>query len=96
MAARYWGRLLGVGLSFVLLATPAVSQERGSDVQVRKVIQTALDEAFQDQVKHLFSTWMKDSTGQPQRAAAGVRRAVSAYRHAIQAIDSQKLTWHHD
>lgn len=64
---------------------------RGSDEQVRRVIQRGLDEAFQNQVEHLFSNWMKDETGQPGRAAAGVRKAVRAYRHAMVAIDNEKL-----
>ena len=51
----------------------------------------ALDDAFENQVEHLFSNWMKDSTHQPARAAAGVRKAVAAYRHAITAIDTQHL-----
>jgi hypothetical protein len=36
---------------------------------------------------------MRDDRGQPQRASAGIRRAIAAYRHAIRAIGSEKLTW---
>jgi hypothetical protein len=72
---------------------PAVAQttDRGSDEQVRRVIQGSLDQAFQAQVSLLFSSWMKDEHGQPARAAAGVRKAVRAYRHAIVAIDTENL-----
>jgi hypothetical protein len=82
-----------VVLALALSAT-ARSEEppRGSDTAVRAVIQSALDHALHDQVKHLFSIWMKDDKGQPQRAAAGIKRAVAAYRHAIRAIESEKLT----
>ena len=50
--------------------------------QVRKTTQSALTEALHNQVEHLFSIWMKDETGQPQRAATGVRQAAKGYLHA--------------
>jgi hypothetical protein len=64
---------------------------RGSDEHVRGIIQHALDDAFENQVEILFAGWMRDPTGQPGRAAAGVRKAVAAYRHAIVAIDTNGL-----
>jgi hypothetical protein len=69
----------------------AQEPERGGDEQIRRIIQRGLDEAFQNQVEHLFSNWMKDEHQQPARAANGIRRAVRAYRHAIAAIDTERI-----
>jgi hypothetical protein len=82
-------------LVVALSAAPVSAQEppRGSDPAVRAMIQTALDDALRNQVEHLFAIWMKDDKGQPQRASAGIRRAVAAYRHAIRAIETERLTW---
>jgi hypothetical protein len=86
-----------VSVILVTLPTsPAWSEEvpaRGSDPAVRIIIQSALDAALYDQVKHLFAIWMRDDVGQPQRASTGIRRAVTAYRHAIKAIETEKLSW---
>jgi hypothetical protein len=57
--------------------------------QVRGVLTAGLDDALHDHVKQMFSVWMKDETGQPERAARGVRQAVSAY---IRARD-KLATW---
>ena len=46
----------------------------------------ALDNALRDQIGRLFSTWMKDDTGQPERAATGVKQSAVAYVHARKAI----------
>lgn len=85
-------KALAVAMS--LFATAAMAQQRGSDEQVRGIIFDALDHSLHDQVQHLFSNWMKDpGQGPPTRAAAGIRKAVAAYRHAIHAIETEKLTW---
>jgi acyl-CoA reductase-like NAD-dependent aldehyde dehydrogenase len=78
-----------------LLPLAALAEEplRGSDAAVRAIIQRSLDEALQAQVQHLFAIWMRDDRGQPQRASAGIRRAVAAYRHAIKAIETERLSW---
>jgi len=84
----------GVAAAMVLLsmgAAGAQEPERGGDEQIRRVIQRGLDQAFQNQVERLFATWMKDEHEQPARAANGIRRAVRAYRHAIAAIDTERL-----
>lgn len=74
-----------------IFLTPALAAERGSDAAVREIIQTGLDKALEEQVQHLFATLLRDDTGQPQRAAAGIRKAVARYRHAIKAIETQPL-----
>lgn len=80
--------------AFLVLAGPVEAQpERGSDAHIRELMQQALDDALHDQVKQLFAVWIRDDRGQPERAASGIRRAVSAYRHAVKAIENEKLTW---
>jgi hypothetical protein len=39
----------------------------------------AVDQAYHDQIVHLFQIWMKDAAGQPQRAITGARTARKAY-----------------
>lgn len=51
------------------------------------VLHQALDEALRLYVVNQFSVWMKDPTGQPERAAEGVRKAVKSWRDAVNAID---------
>lgn len=74
-------------------AAAAWGAERGTDAAVREIIQSALDDALKEQITHIFAIWLRDPKGQPQRAAAGVRKAVAAYRHAVTAIETEKLTW---
>ena len=89
------GMITAMGLVCVVvffgLARCARGEERGSDEQVRRVIQQGLDEAFEAQVQHLFSNWMKDESGQPARAANGIRKAVRAYRRAIVGVETENL-----
>jgi hypothetical protein len=95
MTAENGHRLAWLILVAALSAAPVSAQEapRGSDTAVRAIIQAALDSALRNQVEHLFEIWMKDDRGQPQRASTGIRRAVAAYRHAIRAIETERLTW---
>lgn len=57
------------------------------DVQMRQLLVESLEAGLRAQVKHYFEVWMKDPTGQPERAANGIRRSVAAYRHAVEAIN---------
>lgn len=97
-------RAITIAFILLLLSVPASAQKappvyvplfgRGSDAEVKKMIQEALDRALQDQVASLFSVWMKsgEAKGQPERAARGIRKAVAAYRHAIRSVDTEHLT----
>ena len=62
------------------------SDEPHINDQVNKIAFEALDNALRDQIQRLFSTWMSDNSGQPARAAVGVRNAAFAYVHARTAI----------
>ena len=47
--------------------------------KLRGVLLTALDEALRDHVTNAFAVWMRDNTGQPARAAVGIRNGMRAY-----------------
>jgi hypothetical protein len=49
---------------------------------IRHILIQALDEALKDHVTHVFAIWMRDETGQPERARTGARSAVNAYIRA--------------
>lgn len=58
--------------------------------KINTLLQTALDEALHDQIKHLFDIWLKDETDQPRRAGVGARAAVKAYRDAMRALKERE------
>jgi hypothetical protein len=51
-------------------------------VHIRALVVAAVDEAFKDNVKHLFAGWLKDPYLQPDRAAAGLQSSIVAYQRA--------------
>jgi hypothetical protein len=51
-------------------------------VHIRAQVLSAVDEAFRDNVKHLFAGWLKDPHQQPERASAGLQSSVVAYQRA--------------
>lgn len=46
----------------------------------------SIEEAYKEQVRHIFQVWMKDETGQPGRAVVGVEQARKAYVGSMNAI----------
>jgi len=64
------------------------------DDRIAALERAALDDAFRQQVAHLYLTWMKDSTEQPQRAVAGERRARKAYIDAMAGIEERERRFH--
>jgi hypothetical protein len=50
----------------------------------------AADEAYRQQIMHLFSTWMKDEREQPMRALVGAKQARSAYERVMHAIEQRE------
>jgi hypothetical protein len=55
----------------------------------KQILEQALDKALQDWIANLFSVWMIDPTGQPDRAIEGSRRAIAAYHFARNRIGLQ-------
>jgi len=51
-------------------------------VHIRAQVLAAVDDAFRDNIKHLFIGWIKDAHGQPQRASAGLQSSIVAYQRA--------------
>jgi len=51
-------------------------------VHIRAQVLAAVDDAFRDNIKHLFIGWLKDTHGQPARASAGIQSAIVAYQRA--------------
>ena len=51
-------------------------------VHIRAQVLTAVDEAFRDNMKHLFLSWIKDARDQPARASAGLQASIVAYQRA--------------
>lgn len=56
------------------------------DARLEEIEREALDEAYRNQIVHVFEVWMKDETGQPARAVTGARRARKAYVEAMTEI----------
>jgi hypothetical protein len=50
----------------------------------------AADQAYREQIMHLFQTWMRDEREQPLRATTGARQARSAYERVINAIEERE------
>ena len=51
-------------------------------VHIRAQVLLAVDEAFRDNMKHLFIGWVKDPRDQPNRASAGLQASIVAYQRA--------------
>jgi hypothetical protein len=89
-------RLIGIGVGVATVAATLVMLwliEAGAKVQVdcmdpterehlRSLTLHGIDDGFHDQIKHLFETWMKDTSDQPKRAMVGTNNAVNAHVRA--------------
>ena len=59
--------------------------------RLKIILNQALDEALRLYVVNLFSVWMKDPTGQPDRAREGLEKALKAWQHAVDAINHMEI-----
>jgi len=94
------GLLLVVIVAIITLAILMFGQaesEPVKDLQASKwdghlndLDKQALDEAYKSRIHHLFEVWMKDETGQPERASVGVRQARRAYIHAMGKVEERE------
>src|SRR5215813_162551 len=57
------------------------------DAELVKLNKEAVRDAYHAQIVHLFQTWMKDDTGQPQRAVTGAQNARRAYIAVMTELD---------
>lgn len=51
-------------------------------VHIRAQVLAAVDDAFRDNMKHLFTSWLKDPRDQPNRASAGLQNSIVVYQRA--------------
>ena len=51
-------------------------------VHIRAQVLAAVDESFRDNMKHLFTGWLKDPRDQPGRASAGLQNSIVVYQRA--------------
>jgi hypothetical protein len=70
-------------------AVPPASAPSVYDEELARIDREALGAAYRAQVIHLYEVWMRDPTGQPERAVAGERRARKAFIDAMTAIDAR-------
>src|SRR5262245_61755057 len=49
----------------------------------------AVEDAYRKQLDLLFSSWMRDDTGQPQRATVGIQQARRAYILSMGEIEKR-------
>jgi len=60
------------------------------DNHIAELDKQAIEHAYMAQIEHLFSVWMKDATGQPERAVNGARTARKAFIGAMDALEKQQ------
>lgn len=60
------------------------------DGRITQLDTEAIEAAYRAQIEHLFQTWMKDDSGQPQRAITGARQARKAFIATMNAINKRK------
>ena len=61
---------------------PELCMDSEARERVRKIMLDALDESLHEKIKDLMDVWLRDATGQPQRASKGLENAMRAYFHA--------------
>jgi hypothetical protein len=72
-----------------------VGRDTPWDLHMLELDRKALDEAYVNQLMHLFSVWMKDDSGQPDRAITGARQARRAYILVMDEITKRELERRH-
>ena len=60
------------------------------DARMFELDREAVDEAYRQQLTHLFLVWMKDGSGQPDRAVTGARKARHAYIAVLNEIERRE------
>jgi hypothetical protein len=100
-----WPSLGAIGLILALLGV-AIAAPRAHDPpspseinvcadedtkgKIREILLHGLDIALQERITELFEVWMRDSSGQPARARAGIERGIDAYVHGRQGVMAWK------
>jgi hypothetical protein len=56
-------------------------------VHIRAQVLAAVDDAFRDNIKHLFIGWLKDPRQQPERASAGMQASIGLPARACRCAE---------
>jgi hypothetical protein len=75
---------------YVFAQAPTEPPSTKYDAQILVLEREAIDEAFREQLKHLYLVWMRDESRQPERALTGTRQARSAYVRIMQAFERRQ------
>ena len=60
------------------------------DRRITELDRQAVEAAYAEQIRQLFSVWMKDARDQPDRAINGARQARRAYIAAMTEIEKRE------
>ena len=60
------------------------------DDQIARLDHQALRQAYTAHMLHLFATWMKDPTEQPERMRRGAEKARKAFKEAHETIEKRR------
>lgn len=91
MLLALWFSVFSIGFYASSVGAPAPSypaplSPSEYDARLLALDKEAIEAAYREHVQRLYSTWMKDETGQPARAVTGARQAQRAYIDSMNAI----------
>jgi hypothetical protein len=80
----------------LVLLTPHEAQGESAQIpssvydgRLNELDREAAEQAYKQQLVHLFEVWMKDGTGQPARFQAGIVNARKGYIAAMAEIEKR-------
>lgn len=71
-------------------AAPAPAPISPYETRLLALEREAVDNAYRSKIEQLISVWLKDETGQPQRAVNGANQARKAYAGALAEIERRE------
>jgi hypothetical protein len=78
--------IVALVLSFVIAESAPSEHKVCMDAtereRIRDIVLNGIDRGLEEQIRHLFEIWMKDSSDQPKRAMVGTDNAYSAHVRA--------------
>lgn len=86
---------IALAIIFATEAEPAPTQLDDStssrfEPRLAQLDREAIDNAYRTKIEQLFTVWLKDPTGQPERAVNGARTARKAYIGAMIEIEKRE------
>ena len=80
---------LSMALVMPVGAQTPLPDQRRDDEYIRQLLLQAVDDAFRDQINHLFAVWMRSPEDQPRRALVGTHQAINAYKDIVKALEAK-------